>query len=489
MARTRSQLVRRRLAIAVWLGALVVALGACGHMESAVPELDATVELASTGGGDQRYLVVAQPNARPRQVANAIAAAGGVIARELPGVGIYAAVSSHPRFLASISGNRAVAEAAPMPYVAVPDVVVSEAAKPSVDGLASPTAVPDPPAALWGSLWGIARVHAPAAWERGFTGSHDTVVAVIDTGIASNHPDVGPNIVYDACFTVAPDCIPYPSLSFHGTHVAGTVAANFGGGVVGVGPNLGLANYNVFELFEVEPGEFAVLASFDSVYAAMLDAAERGFEVINMSLGALVTFGPDQDNRMVAALRTSNQRVAGRVLRAGTVIVASAGNEAFDLTGPALNLPGGSSGILNVAATGIRPDPVYPQPGAYDVLAFYSNVGAPVDIAAPGGDCGLDDSCDPATRPANWFEYLVLSSFVDPNPTCAETESCPVGWAYAGGTSMAAPHVAGAAGLLRDAEPRLSPRQVGARLRQTAEQIGPRLAFGHGMVDADAAIP
>jgi subtilisin family serine protease len=57
------------------------------------------------------------------------------------------------------------------------------------------------------------------------------------------------------------------------------------------------------------------------------------------------------------------------------------------------------------------------------------------------------------------------------------------------GTSMASPHVAGVAGLLRDAEPKLSPRQVVARLLKTADDIGPRLTFGHGMVDADGAIP
>ncbi len=162
------------------------------------------------------------------------------------------------------------------------------------------------------------------------------------------------------------------------------------------------------------------------------DAARQRFEVINMSLGALVSFGPDQNNRDVAAIRSATKRVNDRVLRAGTVIVASAGNDAFDLTRPALNLPGGTPGIIDVGATGVRPDPIYPQPGSYDVLAFYSNVGAPVDIVAP--------------------------------------------------------HVAGAAGLLRDAEPRLNPRQVDARLRQTADRIGHRLTFGHGMVDADAAI-
>lgn len=158
-----------------------------------------------------------------------------------------------------------------------------------------PDTVPDPPAAFFEELWGIARVNAPAAWDAGITGSLETVVAVIDTGIASNHPDVGPNLVFNACIVstgdhTTGDCTPYPSLSFHGTHVAGIVAANFGGGVVGVGPSLGLANYNVFELIEVAPGQFAVLATFDSVWGAMIDAAEQGFDVINMSLGALASF-------------------------------------------------------------------------------------------------------------------------------------------------------------------------------------------------------
>jgi lantibiotic leader peptide-processing serine protease len=295
--------------------------------------------------------------------------------------------------------------------------------------------------------------------------------------------------VFNACIVSTGDhttgaCTPYPSLSFHGTHVAGTVAANFGGGVVGVGPDLGLANYNVFELFEVEPGVFAVQAAFDSVWGAMIDAADQGFDVINMSLGAIGDFrGPDGS----APFYTAQQRVANYVQQQGTYIVASAGNANLNLNGPLFNLPGGVPGITNVGATGIRPDPVYPQPDAFDVRAFYSNFGAAVTLVAPGGDCGLPDSCDPATRPANWFEYLVLSAFVAPDATCAATQSCPVSWAWAGGTSMAAPHVSGVAGLVRDQNPNLSPNQMEAILKQTAENLGDRQQFGHGMVDAYAA--
>lgn len=423
-----------------------------------------------------RYVVNFQRAAIPANAAASIQAAGGEVVRTLPQVGIAIVVSSDPNFASNIQADRQVHSAGGVPTMSLPDALVFPADL-------TPDVVPDPPAAFWDELWGIARVNAPAAWEAGITGSHSTVVAVIDTGIASNHPDVGPNIVFNACFVTTGDhttgaCTPYPSLSFHGTHVAGTVAGNFGGGVVGVGPDLGLANYNVFELFP----SGAVQASFDSVWAAMIDAADQGFDVINMSLGAIGSFPGGS-----APFFTATQRVANYVRQQGTFIVASAGNSNLDLNGPLFNLPGGVPGIANIGATGIRPDPVYPQAGAFDVRAYYSNYGAAVTVVAPGGDCGLPDSCDPATRPANFLNYTILSAFVAPNPVCAATQSCPVSWAYAIGTSMAAPHVAGVAGLMRDVNPNLSPNQIEAILKQTADRIGDRQQFGHGLVDAYAA--
>lgn len=448
----------------------------------AIPAMAANGFSAAAQQDNTRWVINFNGNSIPANTARSIEAAGGELVRTFPQVGVAIAVSSDPSFATEMSNVRRVHSVGSVPTMSVPDVELFDA---------SPSAahVPDPPAALWDLLWGIARVNAPAAWDAGITGSHDTVVSIIDTGIASNHPDVGPNLVFNACIVSDGDhttgaCTPYPSLSFHGTHVAGTAAANFGGGVVGVGPDLGLANYNVFELIEVAPDEFAVLATFDSVWGAMIDSADQGFDVINMSLGAIGDFrGPEGD----APFYTATQRVANYVTQQGTVIIASAGNANLDLNGPLFNLPGGVPGIVNIGATGIRPDPVFPQPDAFDVRAFYSNFGASVDVVAPGGDCGLDDSCDMATRPANWFEYLVLSAFVIPDQTCAATESCPVGWAFAGGTSMAAPHVAGVAGLVRDQSPGLSPQQVESILKRTAERLGDRQQFGHGLVDAHAA--
>jgi subtilisin family serine protease len=256
--------------------------------------------------------------------------------------------------------------------------------------------------------------------------------------------------------------------------VAGTIAAAFGGGnAVGVGPNLGLANYNVFE---IGPDGFG--AWDEALWAAMLDVAAQGFDVINMSLGGYIvrSDGPED-----VAVWTAWNRMADYVTRQGVTIVASAGNAGLDLNGPLEHIPSDVTGIICTGATGIRPDPFYPQAGAYDVRAFYSNYGAAVTLAAPGGDLGPDG----ATYP--WW-YLVFSTYVYADPACAATASCPLGYAWAGGTSQAAPHVAGAAGLLKDLHPRLKPQQVTSVLKETAEDLGDRQQFGQGMLDVYGAV-
>lgn len=453
--------------------ALTLLLGACGDDLAGTPTLVPQAE-------SERYVLVYNGTGIPARAEASINAAGGRLVLTLPQVGVAVAVSSNPDFAtaAQASGVQAVGVA---PASALPEGAVT------APEASSPTATDD----LYtsGRLWGIDRVKAPQAWAAGETGSHETVVAVIDTGIAANHPDLAPNLVHTECFVststeTAKNCTPYPSFSDHGTHVAGTVAAAFGGGrVVGVGPNLGLAGYNTFEPI---PG-CGVCTYSDTRWQAMMDAADRGFEVINMSLGSLQRKGGKGTNELNAFIRAEN-RVADYVLKAGTTIVASAGNSDVDLNGLYYNTPGGVPGIVNVGATGIRPEPRYPQPGAYDVRSFFSNYGAQVTLAAPGGDCGLADDCSPTTRPANYAQYLILSSTVVPSAACAATQSCPVGYGYKAGTSMASPHVAGVAGLVHDAQPGLSARQVSNVLKQTSENLGDRQAFGHGMVNAEQAI-
>lgn len=425
---------------------------------------------------DGRYIIVMNKSSGiPAGLEADIAAAGATLVRTLPEVGIAIATSSDPSFADAAKAFGGVADAGPVATHTVPDAF--EADQPEM----GPTAADD----LYNSglVWGVDRVHAPDAWANGHTGSHDTVVAVIDTGIASNHPDLAPNIVDMKCFASGP-CLPYPSFSDHGTHVAGTVAAAFDGGrVVGVAPEIGLAGYNVFEPI---PG-CGVCAFSDSRWAAMIDAANNGYDVISMSLGSTGAFGGKGSNELAAFVR-AEKRVAKFVNKQGTVMVASAGNSNLDLNGTIIHLPGDIPHIMNVGATGIQPGARYPFPNSFDIRAFYSNFGAALTIAGPGGDCGEISGCSGAGNAGfPWFEFLVLSTVVTEDPVCAATASCPVGYGWKGGTSMATPHVSAVAGLVRDANPGLSPNQVESTVKRTAENIGSRQEFGHGMVRADKA--
>ena len=73
------------------------------------------------------------------------------------------------------------------------------------------------------------------------------------------------------------------------------------------------------------------------------------------------------------------------------------------------------------------------------------------------------------------------------DPVCAATFSCPVGWGWKAGTSMATPHVSGVVALVKADNPGMHPNEVRSHLKDTAEQVGSRQEFGHGLVRADWA--
>ncbi len=258
-------------------------------------------------------------------------------------------------------------------------------------------------------------------------------VAVIDTGIQLNHPDLVPVNAGKNC--VRKNRSPADD-NGHGTHVSGTIAAREdGNGVVGVAP--GATLYAVKVLNSAGSGTWSqVICGIDWVTANV-----GNIKVANMSLGGSGTVtpsNPDCTNGNNDALHTA----ICRSVKAGVTYAVAAGNSAADsgsyrpagydevITVSALSdsdgVPGGTGGSPS-CRTGERDD----------YFASFSNFGAPVDIAAPG--------------------VCILSTWLGS------------GYNTISGTSMATPHVTGAAALYIAANPGSTPAQVKAGLQASAE--------------------
>lgn len=246
--------------------------------------------------------------------------------------------------------------------------------------------------------WNMRAIGAEGAWEAGYDG-FGARVAVIDGGIYADHPDISPNLdrecstsfVFDETGTVI-NFDQDVGTFWHGTHVAGIVAAA-GEGVIGVAPRATLMHIKVLHgvggyitsiimgiLFASDP------QSFGSTCTTRAD-------VINMSLGAVLK----KNEKFEDPTGLKNPGLIGVVTKAanfaaskGVLVISSAGNLATDMgqNKSYVYLPAMAGSGLAISATG----PVGVAYGAtnYRRFASYSNYGEDlVSLAAPGGDCML----------------------------------------------------------------------------------------------------
>ncbi len=318
-------------------------------------------------------------------------------------------------------------------------------------------------------------INAPAAWDQQTGGG--AVVAVIDTGYVY-HSDLDANMLpgYDfiSDATVANDgggrdadasdpgdwMEPWdcgffnpPSFigsSWHGTHVAGTVAAvtNNSSGVSGVAFDAKVVPVRALGKcggFLSDIADAVVWASGGSVAGA--PANPNPAQVINMSLGGSGAC----DSTYQAAINAARAN--------GATVVVSAGNSNDNA---ANYRPASCAGVVSVASNDRQGN-----------RASYSNYGATVDVAAPGGET--------AQVAANG----VLSTL-----NAGDRSPGAEAYAYYQGTSMAAPHVAGAAALMYASNPSLTPDQVEQALKDTARPLPGSCSggCGAGIIDANAAV-
>jgi len=332
-------------------------------------------------------------------------------------------------------------------------------------------AAPDDP--LFPLQWNLPLVGVTDAWDT-TTGAPDVVVAVVDTGVLSGHPDLagqlvdGYDFVRDADMALDGDGIdPDPEdpgnsvggggEGFHGTHVSGIVAAagNNGRGVAGaaygtrVMPLRAIGADGAGTTYDVDQAiRFAAGLPNDS-----RTVPARRADIINLSLGG-APFEPD------------TQDLLQDVRAAGVVVVAAAGNEANS----APFYPADYSGVISVSAVDTQRQ-----------LAPYSNSGPGIDVAAPGGDGSADFNGD-------GFPDGVLST----SGTIGAT-GLDYGFTFLTGTSMAAPHVAGIVALMKSVNPDLTPADIDSLLAagELSDDLGAPGRddlYGNGLINAQRAV-
>ena len=302
------------------------------------------------------------------------------------------------------------------------------------------TAVGTPSDPQWGNQYGPKKMQADRAWDY-YEPQAQQIVAVVDSGIDYTHPDLSSLLLRDANGQV----VGYNALdrsanaaddNGHGTHCAGTIAArvNNAVGVAGVaGWNPLIAGSDDYiRLMPVKALDSSGNGSDAGVADGVVWAANHGARIISLSLGS-------------AGTSTTLNNAMQYAWNQGCVIVAAAGNNGVSTT----FYPAGYPNVISVAAT-----------DSSDTLASFSNYGPWVKTAAPG--------------------VGILSTYKGG------------GYASMSGTSMAAPHVAGLAALLRAQAPALTNVQISSLILNNADAYTPysgrTIGAGAGRVNALRAL-
>ncbi len=319
--------------------------------------------------------------------------------------------------------------------------------------------------------WHYPQINLPDAWDI-TTGSSNVIVSVIDTGVLLNHPDMvgqligGYDFISNPSIAVDGDGIDSnpddpgdsdgtrPS-SFHGTHVAGTVAAasNNGSGVAGIAWQSKIMPMRVLG----RGGGTSYDINQSILYSAQLandsnTLPPQKADIINMSLGG-------------AGFSQADQDVITQARNAGVIIIAAAGNENTS----SLSYPASYDGVVSVSAVGFDKS-----------KASYSNYGTAIDIAAPGGETSVDLNAD-------GYADGVLSTAAD------DSNNLQYNYVFYQGTSMAAPHMAGVVALMKAVESTLTPSQLdtliaSGMITEDLGTAGRDDLFGHGLIDAYKAV-
>lgn len=416
----------------------------------------------------KNYMVITADSEMTKSVKNYIKTGGGEIVNSIPEIGIAVVSSKDANFIQNTLKNKGIVSVIPDYEIRwIPSNMGVEASLGDGEFFFDEK-----------RLWGLDAIHAPEAWELGFTGKGASVF-VLDSGIDPYHHDLAPNVNTSLCksFVEGETWSLDPATTFnHGTHVAGTIAAaDTDYALIGVAPEAQIVAVKVIS-------EFTGSGPFSSIIAGIVYAADNRADVINMSFGATLNKNGtliDADGnsfripaKYIQELIIASQRAIDYAFKKGTTMVASAGNDYTNYDGNTsfIKVPGGLNNVITVSATTPEGYNRLSASNYYDVPASYTNYGKSlIDIAAPGGDRDVSPPFDMILSASNNNSFY-----------------------WAAGTSMATPHVSGVAALIIAKNGgQMDPLSVAQQLTNTADKIGGEgqsAYFGKGRVNAFRAV-
>ena len=478
--------------------AAALTLAACNDQEptgTSAPEPELAAAAKATA-----YVVSFDPSSASG-VATAIDGAGGKVKKLSARAGLATVTAGSADFATRVRGAKGVKSVAQ-------DMVVQWVPRQQfrIGADAGPSGTPTGSTERWfPTQWNLKAIHAPEAWATGQQGK-GARVAVLDGGIWDQHVDIAPNLDARRSTSFVPG-VPFnfdndASLFWHGTHVAGIVAAadnNDNLGTIGVAPKATVIGVKVLDNGS---GSFGQIIDGITYAADPINEGGAGANIINMSLGA--TFSENQNANTQALIAAVGQATTYAWSR-GVLVISSAGNgdnqgHGIDFDGGnQIDIPAQSPHVFAVSA--LAPKGFALGSTDYDLLASYSNFGLSiVDFSGPGGDTwlaspnGNNALCTMAINPAPplspstsvtqeclWYDAVVSS--------CRGTTTRNVCWAA--GTSMAAPAVSGVAALIVGKAGAMAPDALANRLASSADDLGAAgtdPVYGRGRVNALKAV-